>query len=377
MINYFDNASTTFRKPRIVYKAIKTYKKCGVNLSRGNNQGKCKYIVESTRENIKRLVGANDSYEVAFSQSATYITNQVLKGLDYSKIKTIYISKFEHNAVFRVINKIKKDFNVDIRLLETNGYELDINSIKKQFEERRPDVVVVCHISNVCGLIQDYKTVFKEAKRYKAVTILDMAQSCGMIKTNLQKENVDIAIFAGHKTLYGFTGIGGAIIRKEIKLQDIIQGGTGIDSSNEKMPSNLPTKLEPGTQNILGIFSLYHSTKYLLKLGFHRVNRKEKRKFLKLKKILSESKILKMIDIPECSTIISCVPTKYSPDNYEEFFNKRKIVVRIGLQCSPLAHKTLGTFPSGTIRFSVGLFTKWREFQALKTAIRQLNKGMK
>ena len=377
MINYFDNASTTFRKPKAVYKTLNTYKKYGANLSRGNNQSKCKEIVETTRNNIKKLVGVGDNYEVAFCQSATYMTNQILKGLDYTKIKTIYISKFEHNAVLRVIKQIKDKHNIDIYTLETNGYEFDIEAIKENFQTNKPDLVIICHVSNVCGLIQNYKLVFEQARKYGAITILDMAQSCGMINSNLQKDNVDVAIFAGHKTLYGFTGIGGAIIRKGIKINDIIQGGTGVDSSSEYMPKELPAKLEPGTQNILGIFSLYHSTNYLLKIGKDKIERIERKHYNKLKSILNNSKVLQPIDIENATTIISCEPTKYQPDNYEEFFNKRNIAVRIGLQCSPIAHKILGTYPAGTIRFSVGLFTKAREFKALQCAIKQLNKTIK
>lgn len=377
MISYFDNASTTFRKPRVVYNAAKAYKKYGANLSRGNNQSKCKEMVETTRKNIKKLVGANDNYEVAFCQSATYMINQIIKGLDYTKIKTIYISKFEHNAVLRVVNQIKIDHKLEIEILATNGHELDVSKIRKQFQDKKPDLVIVCHVSNVCGLIQKYEKVFEYAKKQGALTILDMAQSCGLVKTNLQNNNIDVAIFAGHKTLYGFAGIGGAIIRKGIKVKDIIQGGTGIDSANEEMPKNLPTRLEPGTQNINGIFSLYYSTKYLLKMGMNKIEQRERRNFLRLKKILSLSKVFIPIIIDNATTIISCVPTKHQPDNYEDFFNKRNIAVRIGLQCSPIAHKTLGTYPAGTIRFSVGLFTKEREFRALYKAIKQLNRKIK
>lgn len=377
MINYFDNASTTFRKPRVVYKAVRAYKKYGANLSRGNNQSKCKVMVETTRQNIKKLVGVGDNYEVAFCQSATYMINQILKGLDYTKIKTIYISKFEHNAVLRVVNKIKSDHKLEVKMLATNGYELDIANIRKQFQENKPDLVIICHVSNVCGLIQKYEKVFEYAKKQGALTILDMAQSCGLVRTNLQNNKVDVAIFAGHKTLYGFTGTGGAIIRKEIKIKDIIQGGTGIDSANEEMPKELPIRLEPGTQNIYGIFGLYYSTKYLLKIGMKKIEQRERKKFLKLKEILNLSKVLKPINIDNATTIVSCVPTKYQPDNYEEFFNKKNIAVRMGLQCSPDAHKALGTFPAGTIRFSVGLFTKLKEFRALRKAIKQLNKRIK
>lgn len=377
MISYFDNASTTFRKPRVVYRAVRAYKKYGANLSRGNIQSKCKEMVETTRKNIKKLVGVSDNYEVAFCQSATYMINQIIKGLDYTKIKTIYISKFEHNAVLRVVNQIKRDHNIETKLLATKENELDISTIRKQFQEKKPDLVIVCHVSNVCGLIQKYEKVFEYAKKQGAVTILDMAQSCGVVKTNLQNNNVDVAIFAGHKTLYGFTGIGGAIIRKGIRIKDIIQGGTGIDSANEEMPKEMPTRLEPGTQNINGIFSLYYSTKYLLKMGKDKIEKREIKNFEKLKKILSKSTVLKPLYVDNATTIVSCVPTKYQPDNYEEYFNKRNIAVRIGLQCSPLAHKTLGTYPAGTIRFSVGLFTKAREFKTLERAIKKLNKKIK
>ena len=374
MIHYFDYASTTFRKPKVVYKAVKAYKKYGVNLSRGNNQNKCKEIVSKTRDNIRKIVGADDNYEVAFCQSATYMINQVLKGLDHSKIKTIYISQFEHNSVYRVVNRIKEEYGTTIQNLATKNYELDIDKIKEQFKEQKPDLVIICHVSNVCGVIQKYEEVFACAKMYGSLTLLDSAQSCGLLDINMCKHKVDITIFAGHKTLYGFTGIGGAVIRKGLKIKDLIQGGVGFDSANEKMPDNLPYKLEPGTQNILGIFSLYYSTNYILGLGKTRILQIEQNNYIKLKEIIKKSTVLNIIDIKNSIGIIACVPQKHYPDNYEEFFNKRNISVRIGLQCSPLAHKTLGTFPAGTIRFSVGLLTKKKDLKVLEKAIKQLNK---
>ena len=92
MISYFDNASTTYRKPKSVYKAVKLYKKVGGNISRGNNQAS-KFFIDETRKNIKKLVGANDNYEVVFSQSATFSFNQLIKGLDFSKLKRLFINK--------------------------------------------------------------------------------------------------------------------------------------------------------------------------------------------------------------------------------------------------------------------------------------------
>lgn len=369
MISYFDNASTTYRKPKIVYKAVKLYKKIGGNISRGNNQSS-KFFIDETRKNIKKLVGANDNYEVVFSQSATFSFNQLIKGLDYSKLKNVYITMFEHNAVNRVLSNLQEIYKFNIKYLCLKGFNLSIVLVKEQFKKDKPDLVIINHVSNVCGLIQDYKPVFEEAKNYGAITILDMAQSCGLLKINMSEEKIDAIVFAGHKTLYGYVGIGGMVIDKKLKIKDIIQGGTGIDSASILMPKVLPTRLEPGTQNLLGIYSLYYSTSYILKKGINKIFQIEQRKFRKLKRILIDSKLFNVFEIPNATSIISCLPTKYNPINFETFFNKYGIVVRIGLQCSPYAHIVLGSYPEGTIRFSVGLFTKCMELRKLKKSLK-------
>lgn len=373
MIIYFDNASTTYRKPKIVYKAVKLYKKIGGNFNRGSNQSS-KFFIDETRKNIKKLVGANDNYEVVFSQSATFSFNQLIKGLDFSKIKNVYITKFEHNAVNRVLSNLQEIYKFNIKYLCLKGLNLSIDLVKEQFKKDKPDLVIINHVSNVCGLIQDYKIVFEEAKKNEAVTILDMAQSCGLLKINMFEEKVDAIVFAGHKTLYGFVGIGGMVIDKKLKIKDIIQGGTGVDSASMLMPKALPTRLEPGTQNLLGIYSLYYSTNYLLKKGIDKIFQIEQKKFRKLKRILIDSKLFNVFEIPNATSIISCIPTKYKPINFETFLNRYGIAARIGLQCSPYAHKVLGSYPEGTIRFSVGLFTKCKEFRKLKKSLKCIYK---
>ncbi|HIT61863.1 MAG TPA: aminotransferase class V-fold PLP-dependent enzyme [Candidatus Caccovivens faecavium] len=373
MISYFDNASTTYRKPKSVYKAVKLYKKVGGNISRGNNQAS-KFFIDETRKNIKKLVGANDNYEVVFSQSATFSFNQLIKGLDFSKLKNVYITMFEHNAVNRVLSNLQEIYKFNIKYLCLKGFNLSIDLVKEQLKKDKPDLVIINHVSNVCGLIQDYKPVFEEAKNYGAITILDMAQSCGLLKINMSEEKIDAIVFAGHKTLYGYVGIGGMVIDKKLKIKDIIQGGTGIDSASMLMPKTLPTRLEPGTQNLLGIYSLYYSTSYILKKEINKIFQIEQKKFRKLKRILIDSKLFNVFEIPNATSIISCLPTKYKPINFEKFFDKYGIVVRIGLQCSPYAHKVLGSYPEGTIRFSVGLFTKGMELRKLKKSLKCIYK---
>ncbi len=367
MTAYFDYASTSYRKPRCVYKAIKSYKKYGVNIGRGSNKysSKCTEIIEETRQMLKSLVKADDNYQTVFQPSATYALNLLIKGLDYTKIHNVYISKYEHNSVVRPLFNMQKKHNFDIVYIE--DYE-------EQFKHKIPDVVIISHLTNTFGIIQDFENIFKAAKKYKAITILDMAQSFGLIETNIVSGKVDAAVFAGHKTLYGFSGIGGIILNNSLKLNETIHGGTGIKSADIEMPNERPIRFEAGTQNILGIFSLYYSCKYLLKLGFRKINEIETKNFNKLKTILKRYSCLEVIDpqVP-CSTIVACRIKNYNPENFADFFSKHGVALRTGLQCSPNAHKCFGTFPSGTLRFSVGLFIKNREFKTLERTLKKLH----
>jgi len=370
MIAYFDYSSTSFRKPKQVYKAIKTYKKYGINIGRGKNNcsSKCEQIIADTRKMLKELVKADDTYKTIFQPSATYSLNVLIKGLNYSKIKNVYISKFEHNSVTRPLYNMQKQYGFEILYLE--DYE-------QQFKEKAPNVVIISHLTNTFGEIQEYEKVFRLAKKYNATTILDMAQSFGLIETNITYGKADAVVFAGHKTLYGFSGIGGIILNNSLKLKDTIQGGTGVSSADLEMPKERPIRFEAGTQNILGIFSLYYACKYLKNLTYKRIKKIEESHFNKLKIILARYSFLEIIK-PQgrCSTIIACKIKNYSPENFADFFCKNNIAIRTGLQCAPNAHKVYRTFPSGTIRFSVGLFNTRREFIKLNKALNKLNKKL-
>ena len=366
MIAYFDYSSTSFRKPRQVYKAIKAYKKYGVNIGRGKNNctSKCEQMINDTRQMLKDLVKADDTYKTIFQPSATYSLNLLIKGLDYSQIKNVYISKYEHNSVIRPLYEMQKQYNFEIIYLE--DYE-------KQFKEKAPNLVIISHLTNTFGIIQDYASVFRLAKKYKAITILDMAQSFGLIETNITYGKVDAAIFAGHKTLYGFSGIGGIILNNSLKLKDTIQGGTGIKSAEIEMPKERPIRFEAGTQNILGIFSLYFACKHLKKLTYDKIHKIEEKNYNKLKTTLKQYSFLEVIEPNcKCSTIVACKFKNYSPENFADFFCQNKVAVRTGLQCAPNAHKVFGTFPSGTIRFSVGLFTTKWDFMKLNKTLKKL-----
>ena len=211
---YFDNAATTYPKPECVYDGIDKFNRnLAMNVNRGQYEQSVKagQIVNETRNLLLQLFHAEGSHKVVFTPSATIALNMILQGLEYYDKKYIYISPFEHNAVLRPLNYLKEKFDFEIIELsvDKDKMEYDLEAIKYQFQDKKPDVVVVSHASNVCGVIAPIKEIFRLAKQKNSITITDMAQTCGLVETDLREVQADFVVFAGHKTLYSVLGVGG------------------------------------------------------------------------------------------------------------------------------------------------------------------------
>lgn len=372
---YFDNAATTFPKPESVYSDMnKFYRESGVNVARGQYKlaDRANIIVAETRELLLKLFHCPQK-QVVFSHSATESLNIILQGLDWSNETNVYISPFEHNAVTRVLKHISNTYRINIVELKVDrkSLEFDLEGIKYQFQNANPRAVVVCHASNVCGVIAPIKEIFDFAKTYDATTVVDMAQTAGLIETDLTSVKADFAVFAGHKTLYGPFGIAGFISDKNVNLKPLLYGGTGIDSANQEMPSTIPERYEVGSLNIMAISGLNASLKWINETGIDRIKECEQENQRKLLAILSEYRNINIVGncFENKIGVVSCVFDGYSCDNIGQVLSEHDIAVRTGLHCSPTAHKFLGTFPSGTVRFSVCYFTKEEDFEMLKQAI--------
>ena len=244
--------------------------------------------------------------------------------------------------------------------------------IRYQFDDKKPDLVIVSHASNVIGLIAPIEEIFPLAKRYDAFTLIDMAQTAGLVNCNIGSDSIDFAVFAGHKTFLGPTGISGFIMKPEINLPSVIYGGTGYESANQDMPQSLPERFEMGTLNIAGVAGLYAALGWIEEKSVEKLFEEEKEKREKLIKILSRYGYVKFVGISdECNYvgIVSCLIDGISSDSAGTIFNEQGIAVRTGLQCAPYAHQFLGTFPAGTIRFSVNSFTSDEDFEELTRAL--------
>lgn len=379
---YFDNAATTFPKPECMYDYMNQYyRNNGGSYGRGENEfsSSAKGLVEQTRLSIQRLLHC-PAKQIIFQPSATVSLNVIIQGVISNGAMNIYISPFEHNAVTRVLHHYESEGKIKVHTLTVSrDLTFDLQRIKFQFDDVNPDFVIMSHASNVLGVITLFEQVFTMAKKHGAITLLDMAQTAGLIDADLGQDIVDFAVFAGHKTMYGPTGISGFVMNPSYKLKLVLFGGTGFDSANQDMPSVLPERFEIGTMNSQAIAGLFAALQWIEETGVQAIYEREKENRKRLIELLNSYDFLEVIgDSPKANYvgIVSCIIDGISSDTAGQLFAERKIAVRTGLHCAPLAHKFIGTFPAGTIRFSTGYFTSDEDFHALRQVLDDLSDNL-
>lgn len=412
---YFDNASTTFPKPNCVYEFMDSfYRTAGANVGRGQYKisAESSKIIFETRELLKELLNCKNK-KVFFTPTATIALNILIQGIvrkswwlnnietssnghfnchfdrlnDHHKQLTVYISPFEHNAVTRVLHALEKEKLVKVKVLpveKEKNFSYDFQKIEREFENERPELLILSHASNVCGLVCPVEKLCALAKKHSALTLLDMAQSAMLVPMELSSDLYDFAVFAGHKTLLGPLGVSGFTASEEVlqkNIEPVLFGGTGIDSQNQDMPHDLPARFEMGSMNIQAISGL-HAALLWWKDGAENIRQTEKENHLRLLEILQKYDFIKIAGpvaesrSENCVGVVPCIFNGYSADEIGNVLDEKNIAVRTGLQCAPLAHKTIGTFPAGTVRFSTGYFTSEEDFDALTEALEYIKRNI-
>jgi len=372
---YFDNAATTYPKPECVYTFMdQFYRQNGGNAGRGHYSiaQSAGELILDTRKRIQELLHC-PAKQVIFTPTATIALNIIIQGIIASGVKNIYISPFEHNAVTRTLHHYERIERISVTQLSvTKDLKYDLEKIRYQFDAVKPDLVIVSHASNTIGLIAPIENIFSLAKKYGAYTLVDMAQSAGLVDCNIGLNCIDFAVFAGHKTLYGPTGISGFVMEPSIKLPAVLFGGTGYESANQDMPESIPEKYEMGTLNIVGLAGLNASLKWIQEKTIETLAQKEQENRETLLEILNNYDFIRIVGNYESNEyvgIVSCLIEGISSDSAGNIFDRQGISVRTGLHCAPLAHKFIGTYPAGTIRFSVNYFTSEEDFEQLIEAL--------
>lgn len=371
---YFDNAATTFPKPKIVadsvYNAIIKY---GGNPGRSGHKMSLNAakIVYNLREISAEFFGISDSEKVILTKNCSESLNIAINSIMKNGGNAL-ISHFEHNSVVRPLENLKKQGICDYKVANCSFEDAQI--LKNSFEkliDKNTKMIICTHASNVTGKISPIKELSELCKKYNLIFCVDAAQTAGLLKINMEKDCIDILCCPGHKALFGPTGTGLLIINKNIDLSPIIYGGTGSLSVSLDMPEFYPDKLESGTINVVGAAGLYSGIKFINNYGIEKIENREKTLLKRLFKQLSSIPHVYLLSDNtnnQVSTLSFGVKGKTSTV-VSEYLNTKNIAVRGGLHCSPLAHSFLGTIETGTVRVSMSIFNNINEIDYLCNVI--------
>lgn len=378
---YCDNGATSYPKAPFVGETVLDYiNNIGCNVNRGvySTSFKAENTVYETRELICDLFNFKTAENVVFTQNITTSLNVVLKGL-LREGDNVVVSSMEHNAVMRPLTSMKQR---GVTITKVNGNilgEISIEDIENAISENTK-AIVMTHASNVCGTVLPIRKIGELCKKYNKIFIVDSAQTAGVLDIDIKRDNIDILCFTGHKGLLGPQGIGGFLIKEELveRVSPLIEGGTGSLSELEVQPTYMPDKFESGTPNVPGIFGLNASLNYLLKTGLESIYNKEidlTSRFIEKIMNIDEKLLIGKKDIVDRTAVVSL--DFKDLDNGIVCHNLDKdygISTRSGLHCAPSAHKTLNTFPRGTVRFSFGHFNSYEDIDYVIDSINKIYK---
>lgn len=380
MMIYLDNAATTFPKPQSVVKsvvdAVKIY---------GGNPGRSGHSLSMrtsekifhVRESIGKFFGLNPE-QVVFTSNCSHALNMAIKGVMASG-GHIITSTLEHNSVMRPLFAMKRKGIIDYDCAMV--YEGDVEATLKSFASLiRPNTkAIVCtHASNVTGLILPIKELGELCHQAGLTFIVDGAQSAGVLPVNLKDMKIDIFCTAGHKGLYGTTGTGLMLLGSDIAMDTIMEGGTGSASVQPQQPDFLPDRYESGTINTVGILSVGAGLSHISGIGLSRVYEHEFELCHYFYEQISYMQQIKTYhyyyEKGKFAPIALFNVGKMPSSDVVAALSARGICVRGGLHCSPAAHRTLGTEPSGAVRVSPSIFNTKRDMMTLLRELKQIAK---
>lgn len=374
---YLDNAATSFPKPSSVYNAVlECMKNYAANPGRSSHDMSLKASAKimECRKEISNLFGIANPLNLVFTCNATEGLNIAIKGLIMQGDHVI-TTVIEHNSVLRPLNSLFRN-GVEITFLsvDENGY-IDLEQLKKEIK-KNTKAIIVNHASNVLGTIEPINDIGKIAKQYGITFIVDASQSAGVIPIDVNRNNIDIMAFPGHKGLLGPQGTGGLYIKQGINLNNFIDGGTGSNSDLMVQPDFLPDKFESGTLNTPGIAGLCEGVKFIKKQGINSIRKKEGVLTAQLLEELKKFPFVKIYGLDTAknrSSVVSINIDGMDSSKVGYVLNKKNIAVRTGYHCAPLVHGIIGTTNRGTVRISPGYFNTENDIEAVIKAIRNMH----
>ncbi|MCL0076648.1 aminotransferase class V-fold PLP-dependent enzyme [Dehalococcoidia bacterium] len=373
---YCDNAATSWPKPKAVYQAMDRFmNQVGANPGRSGHRLSIESgrVVYEARELLARLFNIDDPLRIIFTSNATEALNLAINGILHPGDHAI-TSSMEHNSVMRPLRALQeRGVELTVVSCSKEGF-LDPGGIEKAIKPNTR-LIVLNRASNVVGTLLPVSKVGAIARRHGVLFCIDAAQSAGAYPLDVSFTKVDLLAFTGHKSLFGPQGTGGLYVRQGVEdvVEPLMRGGTGSRSDSEHQPDFLPDKYESGTPNTVGLAGLGAGVQFVLSQGVDALREKEEKLMHHLIEGLGAIPGVTLYgsgdareQVAVLSFNIAGIASSEVAMRLEEEYD---ILCRPGLQCAPIAHRTLGTFPGGTVRVSPGYFTTEDEVDIVIKAV--------
>jgi len=369
---YLNNAATSWPKPgRVIEKMVWAMTELLATPGRGSAGVRSERVLFETREKVAEFIGAGDSSRIIFTCNATAALNIAIAGF-LSSGDHVVTTSMDHNSVARPLARMEDERGVTVTRVQAD--DRGIVSAESVLDAVRPEtaLVVLTHASNVTGTLQPVDEVGRALRSFGEAAprlLVDAAQTAGILPIDVAASGIDMLAVPGHKSLYGPSGTGFLYLAPDLVLDPLFEGGTGGQSTLRRQPDLLPERYESGTPNIPGIAALGEALSFIREKGLEDIRHHET--------VLLDLLLGGLKEVPGVTLFGPCDPglqvavvsfrlEGLDPAEVGGFLEETMgIQVRVGLHCSPLSHRTIGSLPEGTVRVSPGLFNTADEIRAL------------
>jgi cysteine desulfurase / selenocysteine lyase len=373
---YLDQAASSFPKPEPVVRAVTDcLSQVAANPGRSAHRLSLQAarLIFEARESLARLFGVSESRRIVFASGATEALNLALLGL-LRPGNHVVVSSMEHNAVMRPLRYLQESRQVQVTEVQADlSGNIDPSTIRAALR-KSTKLVVVQQASNVVGALRPLAAI-KEAIG-EVWLLVDAAQSAGAVPIQFDQDGIDLLAFCGHKAMLGPQGTGGLILRDGIAPDPLVRGGTGSRSESDEQPDFWPDRYESGTPNTPGIAGLGAAAEFILEQSIETIAQKLKGHARQISEGLRTIPRVRVVGLSLSDLAlptVSFVVEGMAPSEVGRLLDQRhQVLVRAGLHCAPAAHRTLGTFPQGTVRFSAGFFNSSSEIEEALAALRDV-----
>jgi cysteine desulfurase/selenocysteine lyase len=377
---YLDNAATSFPKPEVVYQTLDRFARNSLaNPGRAGHRMAvaAEQALDAARHSLNQFFRGEDPSRWVFTHNCTDGLNLAIKGI-LSPGDHVVTTDLEHNSISRPLEALRKAGVISLSRIKSEEGYVDPGEIKKALR-RETSLVAMAHASNVLGTVQPIEAIAAIVREAGALLLVDAAQSAGVVPIDLRAAAIDMLAFPGHKSLYGPTGTGALYVgpRTDGLIRSWREGGTGGDSSSPTQPAELPYLLEGGTPNVLGISGLAAGVAWVAENGPENLRQKEVALLERVVEWAQNTEGWRLAGRWDAASHVGAlsliVPESLSPQDVAAILDTSfDIAARPGLHCAPYIHRSLGTYPHGTIRLSAGAFNTPEDILAFIDALSQI-----